>query len=112
LHVAALEPCIKEITVERSVLTWSAVAQTPISHNQLTNVVPGALKVYDLPDLAAALAPRTLTIRTPVDPVGKPVTQATLEEAYAPCKSAYQKTGAKLLLQAGPRACVRTSFVG
>ena len=39
--------------------------------NQLTNVVPGALKVYDLPDLAAAIAPRPLTIEGAVDPANR-----------------------------------------
>jgi len=76
LHAAALEPRIKSLTLEKALVSWSAVVKTPLSHNQLTNVVPGALKVYDLPDLAKAIAPRKLTINNPVDPVGKPVAQA------------------------------------
>jgi hypothetical protein len=60
--------------------------------------------VYDLPDLAAAMAPRPLTIRHPVDPVGKPVSQAELEAAYAKAREAYKAAGAEqnLLLQASP----------
>src|SRR5439155_26247740 len=58
LHAAALDDRIREITLERSLVSWSAVVRTPISYNQLTNVVPGALAAYDLPDLAARLAPR------------------------------------------------------
>jgi dienelactone hydrolase/pimeloyl-ACP methyl ester carboxylesterase len=75
LHAAALEPHIKSLTLDRSLASWSAVVKTPVSHNQLTNVVPGALKVYDLPDLVKAIAPRKVTINNPVDPVGKPVVQ-------------------------------------
>jgi hypothetical protein len=103
LHAAALEPRIKQVTIEKSVLSWSAVVRTPISHNQLTNVVPAALRVYDLPELAALIAPRTLTIRAAVDPVNKPVTQAVLDEAYAPCKAAFakQKAESQLRLQPG-----------
>ena len=56
LHAAALEPRIKRLTLEGALVSWSAVVRTPISHDQLTNVVPGALAVYDLPDLAARLA--------------------------------------------------------
>ncbi|HXG10268.1 MAG TPA: alpha/beta fold hydrolase [Gemmataceae bacterium] len=102
LHVAALEPQVDRVTVERAVVSWSAVVHTPISRNQLTNVVPGALAVYDLPDLAAAVAPRYVTIRAPVTPDGKPVAQAALEEAYAACRQAYAKWPDRLILQAEP----------
>src|ERR1043166_9157628 len=61
-----------QVTLEGMVISWSAVARTPISRNPLTNVGPGALEVYDLPDLAATIAPRPLTIRDPVDAAGKP----------------------------------------
>jgi hypothetical protein len=102
LHAAALDDRFKEVTIERSVVSWSAVVQSPISVNQLTNVVPGALIVYDLPDLAATLAPRKLTIRAAVDGAGKPVPRSVLEEAYAACRKAYEGTKDALLLQAGP----------
>jgi hypothetical protein len=70
--------------------------------NQLTNVVPGALRVYDLPDLAAAIAPRALTLKGSTDAAGQPVAQAALEEAYAAAKAAYLAQNAvdRLVLQA------------
>jgi hypothetical protein len=62
------------------------------------------LKAYDLPDLAAALAPRPLTIRHPLDAAGNPVSQAELEEAYATARAAYKAAGAEknLVLEAKP----------
>jgi dienelactone hydrolase/pimeloyl-ACP methyl ester carboxylesterase len=104
LHAAALDVRIGEVTLEGGVISWSVVARTAVTINQLTNVVPGALKVYDLPDLAAALAPRPLTIVNAVDAAGRPVTQAELEEAYAGARAAYKAAGApeKLVLKAGP----------
>jgi dienelactone hydrolase/pimeloyl-ACP methyl ester carboxylesterase len=101
LHAAVLEPGIEQVTLERGVVSWSAVVRTPVSHNQLTNVVPGALRVYDLPDLAALLAPRPLTIRAAVDPVGEVVSQEALERVYGRCKKAYeqQKAGTRLALE-------------
>ena len=83
-------------------ISWSSVARTPITINQLTNVVPGALKVYDLPDLAAAIAPRPLTVRAPLDPAGKPISQTALEEAWAAAKAVYEANGSgtRLVLQA------------
>ena len=69
--------------------------QTPITHNQLTNVVPGALKWYDLPELAATLAPRPLTIRQAVDAVGKALDQGAVEGAYMPVRAAYHRLEAE-----------------
>src|SRR5207249_2982545 len=90
LHVAAIDDRIREITLELSLVSWSAVVRTPISYNQLTNGVPGALAVYDLPDLAARLAPRALTIRGTLDPAGLDVSQSVLDETYAACRAAYR----------------------
>ncbi len=103
LHAAALHPRITQVTIDRSLISWSNVVRTPVSYNQLTNVVPNALTTYDLPDLSATLAPRALTVRNAMDAAGKPVSQAALDEAYADCKAAYRKQSAegKLTLQAG-----------
>jgi hypothetical protein len=103
LHAAALEPRIKRLTLEGALVSWSAVVRTPVSHDQLTNVVPGALAAYDLPDLAAAVAPRPLTIRNPADPTGKPLARAAADDAYRPVRAAYAKAGAEkqLVVTAG-----------
>jgi dienelactone hydrolase len=104
LHAALLDPRAVQVTLEGMVISWSAVARTPLAKNQLGNVVPGVLEAYDLPDLAAALAPRPLAIRGAVDPTGKPVSQAELEEAYRAARAAYRAAGAEknLVLEAGP----------
>jgi dienelactone hydrolase len=101
LHAAVLDERIEEVTLERMVASWSSVVRTPLSKGQLANVVPGALSVYDLPDLAAAIAPRPLAIRNPVDAAGNPVSQAVLEEAYQAAREAYRAAGAEknLVLQ-------------
>jgi hypothetical protein len=91
LHAAALEPRVKRLTLEDSLVSWSAVVRTPVGYDQLTNVVPGALTAYDLPDLAASLAPRPLTIRRPADPTGQPLTRAAAEGAYRAVRAAYAR---------------------
>jgi dienelactone hydrolase len=63
LHVAALVHRIREVTLENSLRSWVSVVQQPVTYNQLTNVVPGVLKVYDLPDLEKAMAPRQVIVR-------------------------------------------------
>ncbi|MBI1916880.1 MAG: alpha/beta fold hydrolase [Planctomycetes bacterium] len=95
LHAAALDDRIKRLTLEQSVVSWSAVVRTPISHNQLTNVVPGVLAFYDLPDLAASLAPRPLTLASTRDPAGKPIAREEVEKAWASCRKTYKTRGAE-----------------
>ena len=55
--------------------------------------VPGALAVYDLPDLAATLAPRPLTIRNPTDATGQPAAADLVTRTYAPVRATYAKDG-------------------
>jgi cephalosporin-C deacetylase-like acetyl esterase len=98
LHAALFEPRIGRIILERSLASWSMVAENPISHNQLANVVPGALKAYDLPELAGALAPLPLTIREPVDGVKAAIGQKELERIYASCRERYAAKGATAML--------------
>jgi cephalosporin-C deacetylase-like acetyl esterase len=102
LHAAAIDDRVKSVEVERSLISWDAVVKTPISRGQLSSVLPGALEAYDLPDLAASLAPRPLTVRSPLLPDGKPAGQEAVDATYAACRKAYQKVGAedRLSLQA------------
>ena len=75
LHAALLDEkgLIKEVTLERSLSSWEDLVKQGISRDQLGNVVPGALRVYDLPDLAARLAPSAGAHRGPVDAGGRTV---------------------------------------
>ncbi len=92
------------LVLDGAIPSWSDVVRTPVARDQLANVVPGALAFYDLPDLAAMLAPRPLTIRAAVDPAGRPASQGRIDAAYAPVKRAYRDGGAEaaLALKAGP----------
>jgi dienelactone hydrolase len=95
LHAASLDRHgrIKSVALRRSLVSWSDVIERKISRDQLSSVVPGALLDYDLPDLAAELAPLPLSIQEPLDAAGKPVAQQTLDQAYAACKRAYGSRG-------------------
>lgn len=74
LHAAALEPHLfGAVTISRSLASWADVVWTPVSRNQQVNAVFGALRVYDLSDLAASLAGEKITITEPLDAAGKPV---------------------------------------
>ena len=99
LHAAMLDEQgrITGLSLERSLISWQAVATTPINRKQLGQVVPGTLKVYDLPDLAASLAPRPLSIKAPVDPRGEPATAEAVDAAFAHCRASYGQTASSAL---------------
>jgi cephalosporin-C deacetylase-like acetyl esterase len=104
LHAAALEPSIRKVTLDHALVSWSNVAHTPTTVNQLSSVVPNVLKVYDLPELAATLAPLPLTIRNPLNAALGSVGQPELETVYRGCREAFNRQGAGkcLVLAAGP----------
>ncbi|NPU99274.1 MAG: hypothetical protein HPY51_18920 [Candidatus Omnitrophica bacterium] len=74
LHAAALEPALFDsVKIQKSLVSWSNVIHNTITKNQLVNTVHGALRKYDLPDLAATLPADKLIIEDPVDALGNPV---------------------------------------
>lgn len=82
LHAAALEPELFDtITLRGGLASWRDVVRTPLAMNQYANVVHGALRVYDLPDLLAALPAEKVAVLKPVDALGRPLAQP---EATAP----------------------------
>ena len=94
LHVGALDDRVTSVEIDRSILSWTDVALTPITHAQLSSVVPGVLNSYDLNDLAAAIAPRPLTIRNPISADGKALDKTRLEAEYKNVAAAYKRAGA------------------
>jgi dienelactone hydrolase len=96
LHAAFLQPkSVTAVVLEGMLVSWDAVARGRRSLGQLANAVPGVLADYDLPDLAAALAPLPLTIRGATDAEGKALPLAEVEAVYAKARAAYRAAGAE-----------------
>ncbi|MEZ4847411.1 MAG: acetylxylan esterase [Bacteroidia bacterium] len=55
LHAAALDNRVKKTIIRNSFESWVPMVGNPTQLNNLTHVVPFALKYYDLPDLVNAL---------------------------------------------------------
>ncbi|MCL4215970.1 MAG: acetylxylan esterase [Candidatus Hydrogenedentes bacterium] len=73
LHIAALEPDLfSSVVLDNMIPSWTAVVDTPLHVNQLTNAVHGALEHYDLPDLVRSLGD-TVSLSAPVDAKGNPM---------------------------------------
>lgn len=67
----ALDQRVKELVLLNGLASWDSIFQAPYSVGQFSNVVPGILKVADLPDLIEAIAPRKVTVLSPRGPAEK-----------------------------------------
>ncbi len=74
LHAAALEPeRFASVRLRNMIRCWADVVRTPENLNQAANVVHGALKNYDLPDLIEMIGAKKVRLEEPLDAVGNPV---------------------------------------
>ncbi len=72
LHAAALEPGLfASVELDRCLRSWSEVVETPVPSGQWAQVVHGALREYDLPQLASLIPSGRLRITRPVDAMGR-----------------------------------------
>jgi hypothetical protein len=79
LHAAALHPeLFNKVRIERSLHSFTSIVETPVVENQWVHMIHGALRVYDLPDLAASLGDK-LELVEPVDASGKVIDEKKLE---------------------------------
>lgn len=63
LHAAALEADrFASVRLRGEVVAWSQVVRSPLTPHPFANLVHGALRVYDLPDLLATLPKEKVTI--------------------------------------------------
>ncbi len=71
LHAAALDPRIRKLVLEEMLVSYDAIVTHRIHRQMFEQIVPAALKFYDLPDLAASLAPRPVWMINAVNPLGQ-----------------------------------------
>ena len=91
LHAAAFDPFITHIALIEPYSSYSSIVLNRFyKPSFILNAVPGALKAYDLPDLAASLAPRKLLIAGVTDGNGKSTDVESINKDLAIIKTAYQ----------------------
>jgi len=72
LHAAALEPSLfHSVKLSQTLVSWASVVHCRLTRLQYVNAVHGALREYDLPNLAATLGDK-LTVEDPRDGAGNP----------------------------------------
>jgi dienelactone hydrolase len=94
LHAAVMDERISELVIEGGLLSYAAIARTPIHRQIFDEVIPGVLGHYDLPDLVAALTPRPVTLVNMRSPLGTPVFKRDVRTEYKYAETAYAAAGA------------------
>ena len=73
LFAAALDDRIQSVELDGMLMSYQSVIETPIHRHAYEQVIPGVIRKFDLPDLVAALSPRSVRITSLVDAMGDPV---------------------------------------
>jgi hypothetical protein len=80
LFAAALEPRIEKVACEDGPISYLDLVRAPV-HDEIADlIVPGVLKDFDLPEVAAAIAPRPVWLVNPR-------IQSGVREAYKPAEN-------------------------
>ena len=82
LHAAALDPRIRKLALENMLVSYDAIVTHRIHRKMFEQIVPSALKFYDLPDLASSLSPRQVWVIDAVNPLGQIIPAAQVRSIY------------------------------
>lgn len=94
LYAAALDPRIKSVVCHAGLLSYRSLTATDRYLHGADVFILDVLHHFDLPQVAAAVADRRLTLLSPVDAMRRPVDLAAAAEAYRWTKDAYIAAGA------------------
>ncbi len=95
LYAAAFDQTISRIALIEPYSSYQSIVMNRFYNSAfIQNTVPGALKSYDLPDLAATLAPRKLLMAGVTDGNGKSADGESINNDLAIIKAVYQNRNA------------------
>lgn len=96
LHAAAFDDDLTRIALLEPYSSYFSLVNNRMYESEfLHSTVPGAIGQYDLPDLAASLAPEELIMLGVVDGTGTTVEPGELNEEFSVIRAAYKNAGAK-----------------
>jgi hypothetical protein len=89
LLTAALEPRIHQIACEGGPVSYLDIVRARF-HGEIADIaIPGVLEQFDLPDVAATIAPRKLWLVDSTMPSGSPELPGKVTPEYRPAERAY-----------------------
>ena len=96
IHAASFEKSFSQIALIDPLVSYRSIAMNQYyKADLLPPVVAGALTTYDLPDLAAALAPNKLLFVNVKNQLKNPVSEKDLEEEFSVVRQSYSQAKAE-----------------
>jgi len=96
LMAAVLDAEVKSVLLRHVPLTYQGIVSTEDYTLELEWFVPGILKHFDLPDIVAAVSPRTVWINNPADGTGATMQESSAIKYYSERISTKSATGSWL----------------
>jgi dienelactone hydrolase len=87
LCAAALDPQISELYLAGGLVSFRSIVETEVYRHTFANFVPHLLRHTDLPDLAAQIAPRRVTLAGTVNAAGDTLDAAALRRVYGAARN-------------------------
>jgi len=103
LFAALLDTRIKKLALEGMLDSYQSAVRNKIHRGLFEDVIVGALKSFDLPDLVAAMSPRPVWIMNGTDPLGHRVDEKGVQTQYAVARRAFGLADAQGALRIGTR---------
>ena len=95
LHAAAFDTAISQVALIEPFSSYRSIVMNRFYNSGfIHSTVPGSLEAYDLPDLAASLAPGKLLMAGVTDGLGNPSDPENTMDDLSIIKTAYQKKNA------------------
>ena len=76
LHAAVLDARLSRVVLEDTLASYRLVVDQPVHRLAPEVLAPGLLTRYDTPALLGAIAPRPVTIVSPRDAMGDPMSES------------------------------------
>ncbi len=92
LLAALYEPHIRAVYVHGGLMSYAALLEQPFVYQPSDSMIRGLLKIADLPDIAAALAPRPLRMEELVDGCNRQVSRNQAENTYHLARAVYAQS--------------------
>lgn len=84
LYAGSLDDRVETVVCDGGLVSYRALIECGRPVHGANLIVRGVLLHFDLPDVAAIIAPRKLVLRGAVDGLGRPAPQAPVRELYGP----------------------------
>jgi hypothetical protein len=103
LYAAAFEPAISRVALIGPYSSYQSIVRNRFyASSFIPGVVPGALREFDLPDIAASLAPRSLLMAGVTDGDGKSDNAEAIDKDLAVIRNVYKMQNATNMLNIIP----------